>query len=134
MDRVWLKSYPKGVPAEIDVNVYASVRDVFDQVVAKFAERPAYTCMGKSITFAELDASSTAFGAFLQGRGLAKGARVALMMPNILPYPVCLFGTLIAGCTVVNVNPLYTARELEHQLADSGAEVIVVVENFAHTL
>jgi len=134
VDRVWLKSYPKGVPAEIDVNVYASVRDVFDQVVAKFAERPAYTCMGKSITFAELDASSTAFGAFLQGRGLAKGARVALMMPNILPYPVCLFGTLIAGCTVVNVNPLYTARELEHQLADSGAEVIVVVENFAHTL
>ena len=134
MDRVWLKSYPKGVPAEIDVNVYASVRDVFDQVVAKFAERPAYTCMGKSITFAELDASSTAFGAFLQGRGLAKGARVALMMPNILPYPVCLFGTLIAGCTVVNVNPLYTARELEHQLAYSGAEVIVVVENFAHTL
>jgi long-chain acyl-CoA synthetase len=134
VDRVWLKSYPKDVPAEIDVNAYASIRDVFDQVVTKFADRPAYTCMGRSITFADLNARSTAFGAFLQGRGLAKGARVALMMPNILQYPVCLFGTLIAGCTVVNVNPLYTARELEHQLADSGAEVIVVVENFAHTL
>jgi long-chain acyl-CoA synthetase len=134
VDRVWLKSYPKDVPAEIDVNAYTSIRDVFEQVVAKFAERPAYTCMGRSITFADLNARSTAFGAFLQGRGLAKGARVALMMPNILPYPVCLFGTLNAGCTVVNVNPLYTARELEHQLSDSGAEVIVVVENFAHTL
>jgi long-chain acyl-CoA synthetase len=134
VDRIWLKSYPKDVPAEIDVNAYASIRDVFEQVVAKFAERPAYTCMGRSITFADLNARATAFGAFLQGRGLAKGARVALMMPNILPYPVCLFGTLNAGCTVVNVNPLYTARELEHQLSDSGAEVIVVVENFAHTL
>jgi long-chain acyl-CoA synthetase len=134
VDRIWLKSYPKDVPAEIDVNVYASVRDVFDQAVAKYAARPAYSCMGKSITFAELDRRSAQFGAFLQGRGLGKGARVALMMPNILQYPVCLFGTLRAGCTVVNVNPLYTARELEHQLADSGAEVIVVVENFAHTL
>src|SRR5436853_6690132 len=90
--------------------------------------------MGRSITFADLDRMSMAFGAFLQGRGLKKGARVALMMPNILQYPVCLFGVLRAGCTVVNVNPLYTARELEHQLTDSGAEVIVVVENFAHTL
>ncbi|HTR58654.1 MAG TPA: long-chain-fatty-acid--CoA ligase [Casimicrobiaceae bacterium] len=134
MDRIWLKSYPKGVPAEIDVNAYASIRDIFEQVVAKFGPRPAFTCMGKSITFAELAAKSNAFGAFLQGRGLAKGARVALMMPNVLQYPVCLFGTLNAGCTVVNTNPLYTARELEHQLIDSGAEVIVVVENFAHTL
>ena len=134
MDRIWLKSYPKGVDAEIDVNAYASIRDIFEQVVARFAERPAYTCMGKSISFAELGVKSTAFGTFLQGRGLAKGARVALMMPNILQYPVCLFGTLNAGCTVVNTNPLYTARELEHQLTDSGAEVIVVVENFAHTL
>jgi len=134
VDRIWLKSYPKGVPAEIDVNAYASIRDIFEQVVAKFGPRPAFTCMGKSITFAELAAKSNAFGAFLQGRGLAKGARVALMMPNVLQYPVCLFGTLNAGCTVVNTNPLYTARELEHQLIDSGAEVIVVVENFAHTL
>ena len=134
MDRIWLKSYPKGVPAEIDVNTYASLRDVFDSVVAEFGPRPAYTCMGKSITFAELDRASAAFGAFLQGRGLKKGARVALMMPNILQYPVCLFGILRAGFTVVNTNPLYTPRELEHQLTDSGAEVIVVVENFAHTV
>ena len=134
MDKIWLKSYPKGVPAEIDVNTYASVRDVFDRTVAEFGPRPAYTCMGRSITFAELETQSAAFGAFLQGRGLVKGARVALMMPNILQYPVCLFGVLRAGCTVVNTNPLYTPRELEHQLADSGAEMIVVVENFAHTL
>ena len=134
MDRIWLKSYPKGVPAEIDVNTYASLRDVFDSVVAEFGPRPAYTCMGKSITFADLDRASAAFGAFLQGRGLKKGARVALMMPNILQYPICLFGILRAGLTVVNTNPLYTPRELEHQLTDSGAEVIVVVENFAHTV
>jgi long-chain acyl-CoA synthetase len=134
VDRIWLKSYPKGVPAKIDVNAYASIRDIFEQVVAKFGPRRAFTCMGKSITFAELAERSNAFGAFLQGCGLAKGARVALMMPNVLQYPVCLFGTLNAGCTVVNINPLYTARELEHQLTDSGTEVIVVVENFAHTL
>ena len=134
MDRIWLKSYPKGVPAEIDVNTYASVRDVFDRSVADFGPRRAYTCMGRALTFADLDAKSAAFGAFLQGRGLKKGARVALMMPNILQYPVCLFGVLRAGYTVVNTNPLYTARELEHQLRDSGAEVIVVVENFVHTV
>ena len=134
MDRIWLKSYPKGVPAEIDLSAYASIRDVFEQVIAQFGPRPAYTCMGKSITFSELDSASAAFGAFLQGRGLKKGARVALMMPNILQYPVCLFGILRAGYTVVNTNPLYTPRELEHQLTDSGAEVIVVVENFAHTV
>jgi long-chain acyl-CoA synthetase len=134
VDRIWLKSYPKGVPAEIDVSAYASVRDVFDRTVADFGPRRAYTCMGRSLTFAELEEKSAAFGAFLQGRGLEKGARIALMMPNILQYPVCLFGVLRAGYTVVNTNPLYTPRELEHQLADSGAEVIVVVENFAHTL
>ena len=134
MEKIWLKHYPKGVPAEIDVNEYASVRDVFEESVAKYAARPAFSCMGKAITFAELDTLSRAFGAYLQGIGCTKGTRVALMMPNILQYPVCLFGTLRAGCTVVNVNPLYTARELEHQLKDSGAEVIVVVENFAHTV
>jgi len=134
VERIWLKHYPKGVPAEIDVNEYASLRDVFDESVAKFATRPAFTCMGKSITFGELDTLSTAFAVWLQAKGCRKGARVALMMPNILQYPVCLFGILRAGCTVVNVNPLYTARELEHQLTDSGAEVIVVVENFAHTV
>ena len=134
MDKTWLKQYPKGVPAEIDVNDYASVREVFTESVGRFADRPAYTCMGKMITFRELDHLSTAFGAYLQANGCEKGTRVALMMPNILQYPVSLFGTLRAGCTVVNVNPLYTARELEHQLADSGAEVIVVVENFARTV
>ena len=134
MDKVWLKSYPAGVPAEIDVNRYASVREVLEESCAKYGPRRAYSCMGRAITFAELDALSAAFGAFLQARGLVKGARVALMMPNILQYPICLFGVLRAGCTVVNTNPLYTARELEHQLTDSGAEMIVVVENFAHTL
>ena len=134
VEKIWLKQYPAGVPAEIDVNEYASLRDVFEESVAKYAVRPAFTCMGKSISFGELDTLSAAFGAWLQGIGGVKGTRVALMMPNILQYPIALFGTLRAGCTVVNVNPLYTARELEHQLIDSGAEVIVVVENFAHTL
>ena len=131
MEKIWLKSYPAGIPAEIDVNEYASLREVLEESCAKFGSRPAYSCMGRTITFADLDKLSAAFGAFLQGRGLTKGARVALMMPNVLQYPVCLFGILRAGCTVVNVNPLYTPRELEHQLTDSGAEMIVVVENFA---
>src|SRR5205814_3769091 len=107
---------------------------VFEESCGKFATRPAFTCMGKTLTFAELDSLSAAFGAYLQGAGLKKGDRIALMMPNILQYPVCLFGILRAGCTVVNVNPLYTARELEHQLTDSGAQIIVVVENFASTV
>ena len=134
VEKIWLSSYPPGVPAEIDINEYASVREVFEESCGKFAARPAFTCMGRSMSFAELDHLSSAFGAFLQGAGCKKGTRVALMMPNILQYPVCLFGILRAGCTVVNVNPLYTARELEHQLVDSGAELIVVVENFAHVL
>ena len=134
MEKIWLKAYPKGVPAEIDVNAYASVREIFEESVAKYATRPAFSCMGKTITFSELDTLSSTFGAWLQGLGCKKGTRVALMMPNILQYPICLFGTLRAGCTVVNVNPLYTARELEHQLKDSGAEVLVCVENFANTV
>ena len=134
MEKIWLKSYPPGVPAEIDINQYASLREVLEESCAKFGSRPAYSCMGRTITFTELDRLSAAFGAFLQARGLTKGARIALMMPNVLQYPVCLFGILRAGCTVVNVNPLYTPRELEYQLNDSGAEMIVVVENFAHTL
>jgi long-chain acyl-CoA synthetase len=134
LEKIWLKSYPKGVPAEIDVNEYESLAQLFNEAAAKFADRNAYTCMGKSITFGELDLLSAAFGAFLQSKGLSKGSRVALMMPNVLQYPVCLFGVLRAGCTVVNVNPLYTPRELEHQLKDSGAETIVVIENFAHVL
>jgi long-chain acyl-CoA synthetase len=132
MERVWLKSYPPGVPADIDPNAYKSLVDLFDQNLAKFGERPAFHNMGKSITFAELEAMSRAFGAWLQAKGLAKGARVAIMMPNCLQYPIAMWGTLRAGCTVVNVNPLYTARELEHQLKDSGAEVLVLLENFGH--
>jgi long-chain acyl-CoA synthetase len=134
VEKIWLKSYPKGIPAEIDVNEYASVRELFEESVAKYAARPAFSCMGKSITFAELDTLSAAFGGWLQGIGCKKGSRVAIMMPNILQYPVCVFGALRVGCTVVNVNPLYTARELEHQLHDSGAEVLVCVENFANTV
>ena len=134
MEKIWLAQYPAGIPAEIDVSAFASVRDVFEQAVRKHPERPAFSCMGKTLTFGDLDGLTRDFAAYLQSVGCAKGTRVALMMPNILQYPVCLFGTLRAGCTVVNVNPLYTARELEHQLVDSGAEVIVVVENFARTL
>ena len=134
MERIWLEYYPRGVPADIDVNEYASVREVFEESCRAFATRPAFSCMGRTITFADLDAMSATFGAWLQGIGCMRGTRIALMMPNVLQYPICLFGTLRAGCTVVNVNPLYTPRELEHQLVDSGAEVIVVVENFAHTL
>ena len=134
MEKIWLKSYPPGVPAEIDYSEYKSVGDLFEKCVKQYAQRPAFHCMGKTITFAELDRQSAAFGAWIQAKGLGKGARVALMMPNVLQYAVCLYGTLRAGCTVVNVNPLYTARELEHQLKDSGAEVIVVLENFANVV
>ncbi|MBS0326908.1 MAG: long-chain-fatty-acid--CoA ligase [Proteobacteria bacterium] len=135
MDRIWLKSYPPGIPADIDVNEYASVRELFEECCRTYASRPSFSCMGRTLSFSDLDALSASFGAWLQGAaGCQRGTRVALMMPNILQYPVCLFGALRAGCVVVNTNPLYTARELEHQLTDSGAEVIVVVENFAHTL
>jgi len=134
VEKIWLKNYPAGVPATIDVSAYESIRELFEETCAKYATRPSFTCMGKSITFAELEALSNAFAAWLQGQGCKKGTRVALMMPNILQYPVCLFGALRAGCTVVNVNPLYTARELQHQLNDSGAEMLVVVENFAKTV
>ncbi len=134
MERIWLKSYPPGVPAEVKVDQYKSVGDLFEKSVKQFAARPAFHNMGKTIGFAELDTLSRNFGAWLQAKGLGKGARVAIMMPNCLQYPVAMFGTLRAGLTVVNVNPLYTARELEHQLKDSGAEAIVIVENFARTL
>ena len=134
MEKIWLKSYPKGVPAEIDVNAYRSIPHLFDANIGKYRDRPAYICMGKTITFDDVDKLSTKFGAWLQSKGLAKGARVAVMMPNVLQYPVAVFGILRAGYTVVNVNPLYTPRELEHQLKDSGAEAIVILENFAGTL
>ena len=134
MEKIWIRHYPKGIPAEIDVNEYASVREIFEESASKYGGRPAFTCMGRSVGFSELDTLSAAFGAWLQGVGCTKGSRVAVMMPNVLQYPVCVFGTLRAGCTVVNVNPLYTPRELEHQLVDSGAEVLVCVENFAHNV
>ena len=134
-DRVWLKTYPKGVPADIDPSAYANVREIFAESCRKFSAAPAFTNMGRTITYGELDRLSRDFGAWLRGpAGLARGARVALMMPNLLQYPVALFGALRAGFTVVNCNPLYTPRELEHQLKDSGAEAIVILENFAHTL
>ena len=135
MEKVWLKSYPPGVPAEIDNSQYASIRDIFKQSCAKFADHPAFTCMGATISYAKLERLTRDFGAYLQNvAGLKPGARVAIMMPNLLQYPVALFGVLRAGMVVVNCNPLYTPRELEHQLNDSGAEAIVLLENFAKTL
>ncbi len=134
MERIWLKSYPAGVPADIDPNQYRSLVELFDASIRQFADRPAYHSMGKHISFGELEKLSRDFGAWLQSKGLAKGSRVALMMPNCLQFPIAMFGALRAGCTVVNVNPLYTPRELEHQLKDSGAEVIVILENFAAVL
>jgi len=134
MERIWLKSYPAGIPADIDPKKFRSLIQLFEGSIAKYRDRPAFHSMGKGITFGELDKLSRDFAAWLQGRGLAKGARVALMMPNCLQYPIAMFGILRAGCTVVNVNPLYTPRELEHQLADAGAEAIVILENFGHVL
>ncbi|MBA7479786.1 Long-chain-fatty-acid--CoA ligase [subsurface metagenome] len=134
MERIWLKQYPPGVPADIDVNQYSSLVALLEESFTKFADRKAFICMDKSISYRDLDEMSQALGAFLQSKGLPKGARVALMMPNVLQYPVATAAVLRAGYAVVNVNPLYTPRELEHQLKDSGAEAIIVLENFATTV
>ncbi|MEY3200674.1 MAG: hypothetical protein RIR70_224 [Pseudomonadota bacterium] len=135
MEKVWLKNYPPGVPASIDVDEFPSLGRLFEDSCARFAKRVAYINMGASLTYAELEIESRHFAAYLQQcLQLPRGARVALMMPNLLQYPVCLMGALRAGYTVVNVNPLYTARELSHQLNDAGVEAIVILENFAHTL
>jgi long-chain acyl-CoA synthetase len=134
MERIWLKQYPAGVPADIDVTQYSSLVELLEESFAKFNDRKAFICMDKSITYRDLDEMSLALGAYLQGKGLQKGARVALMMPNVLQYPVSTAAVLRAGYAVVNVNPLYTPRELEHQLKDSGAEAIIVLENFATTV
>jgi long-chain acyl-CoA synthetase len=134
MEKIWLRHYPPGVPTEIDYGQYRSVGELFESATAKYRDRPAYTNLGRTISFGDLERMSRAFGAWIQAKGAAKGARVAVMMPNCLQYPVCIFGILWAGGIVVNVNPLYTARELEHQLKDSGAEVIIILENFAHVL
>ncbi len=134
MERIWLKQYPAGVPADIDVTQYSSLVELLEESFAKFRERKAFICMDKSITYRDLDEMSLALGAYLQSKGLQKGARVALMMPNVLQYPIATAAVLRAGYAAVNVNPLYTPRELEHQLKDSGAEAIIVLENFATTV
>ncbi|HZV92511.1 MAG TPA: long-chain-fatty-acid--CoA ligase, partial [Caldimonas sp.] len=134
MEKIWLKQYPQGVPAEIDVTRYASLVALVDDSFRRFAARTAYRFMGRSISFGQVDEASRIFAAWLQSQGLAKGDRVAVMLPNVPQYPVAVAAILRAGLVVVNVNPLYTPRELEHQLKDSGAKVIVILENFAATL
>ena len=131
MDKVWLSRYPEDVPAEINPDAYTSLVDMFEQSVQKHADQPAFINMGSVMTFRKLEERSRAFAAYLQNDlKLKKGDRVALMMPNLLQYPIALFGVLRAGMIAVNVNPLYTPRELEHQLTDSGAAAIVIVSNF----
>jgi long-chain acyl-CoA synthetase len=135
VDRTWLNQYPPGVPADIDPDAYASLKEVIEEALLTYRQLPAFTNMGATLSYAQLDVLSKAFAAWLQQKsGLQRGDRVALMMPNVLQYPIALFGVLRAGMVAVNTNPLYTPRELEHQLKDSGAKVIVVVENFAHVL
>ncbi len=134
MERFWLKHYPPGVPADVDASVYPSLVALLEESFAKYGARTAFDSMGSTMNFGEVDQLSTAFAAWLQSKGLKPGARVALMMPNLLQYPVAMAAVLRAGYVVVNVNPLYTPRELEHQLKDSGAEAIVILENFANTL
>jgi len=134
MEKIWLKQYPAGVPAEIDVNQYPSLVALLDESFRRYADRTAYKFMGRAISFREVDQASAALAGWLQSRGLARGERVAVMMPNVPQYPVAIAAILRAGLVVVNVNPLYTPRELEHQLKDSGAKAILVIENFANVL
>ncbi|AEG91277.1 long-chain-fatty-acid--CoA ligase [Ramlibacter tataouinensis] len=132
--RPWLSAYPAGVPADIDASQYGSLVALMEESFRKYADRPAYSFMGKEVSYGQTDSLSSAFAAYLQGLGLQKGERVAIMMPNVPQYPVAVAAILRAGLVVVNVNPLYTPRELEHQLKDSGAKAIVIIENFANTL
>ena len=135
LDKIWLSSYQQGVPAEVDIGEFQSLGELFEKSVARYRDRVAYINMGARITYGELDRLSRDFAAYLQGYlKLPKGSRIAIMMPNVLQYPTCMLGALRAGYVVVNCNPLYMPRELEHQLRDSGAETIVILENFAHTL
>ena len=134
MERIWLKNYPPGVAADIDPTQYASLAGLFEEACAKYGHLPAFTNMGATLSYAQLDELSRAFAAWLQSSGLKAGDRIAIMLPNILQYPIALMGAFRAGLVVVNTNPLYTARELEHQLQDCGAKAIVIVENFAHVL
>ncbi len=131
-NKPWLKNYPKGVPENIDISAYSSLVTLFEDSFQRFAERKAYLYMGQALTFAQLDVQSRHFANYLQTLGLEPGARVAIMLPNVMQFPIAMIGAIRAGCVVVNTNPLYTARELEHQLNDSGATVLIVLENFAH--
>jgi long-chain acyl-CoA synthetase len=133
-ERPWLKLYPKGVPANVDVDAYPNLTTMLDETFAKFGPKPAFTCMGKTLSFSEIDKLSTQFGAYLHSRGLQPGDKIALMMPNLLQYPIALFGALRAGLIIVNTNPLYTPREMLHQFNDSGAKAIIIAENFASNL
>src|ERR1700704_4828797 len=135
LDRNWLNNYPPGVPADIDPDSYPSLKEAIEEAFSTYRQLPAFSNMGATLTYAQLDELSRAFAAWLQRKsGLVRGDRVALMMPNVLQYPIALLGVLRDGMVVVNTNPLYTARELEHQLKDSGAKAIVIVENFVHVL
>ncbi|MDH5629268.1 MAG: long-chain-fatty-acid--CoA ligase FadD [Gammaproteobacteria bacterium] len=135
MKKVWLDSYPEGVPHEVEYDQYSSVLDIFEESVAQYGDKPAFTNMGTTLTYKELDEQAKSFAGYLQGTlGMQAGDRIAVMMPNLLQYPIALFGAMKAGLTVINVNPLYTARELKHQLNDSSADAIIIVANFAHTL
>ena len=135
MEKIWLKSYPPGVPEEVDLDSYQSVTDVFEQAIARFGDNPCFCNLGTSLTYNEMDRYTDQLASYLQNLpGLTKGDRVAIMMPNVLQNPISIFATLRAGFTVVNTNPLYTPRELKHQLSDSGARAIIVMENFCHTL
>jgi long-chain acyl-CoA synthetase len=135
VEKIWLKSYPPGVPAEINPDQFRSLKELYEQSVARHRDRPAYTCMDRTLSYGELDRLSRQFAAYLQQVArLEKGDRIAVMLPNLLQYPVAVFGAFQAGLTVVNVNPMYTPRELRHQLRDCGARAIVILENFAHTL
>ena len=134
MEKIWIKNYHESLDPEINPDRYSSLVDIYEQSIAKYGDKTAYINMGHSITFNQLDQYTEAFAAYLQSQGLKKGDAVAVMMPNLFQYPVCIFGILRAGMSVVNVNPMYTERELEHQLNDSGAKAIVIVENFANTL
>ncbi len=131
MDHSWIKQYPDGVPAEVDTSQYSSLVGLLEDSFKKYRDRDAYVLMDKAMSYDELDKRSEAFGAYLQSLGLKQGDRVAVMLPNILQSPVAVAGVLRAGLVVVNVNPLYTERELEHQLKDSGSKALVIVENFA---
>ncbi|MGK0363106.1 MAG: long-chain acyl-CoA synthetase [Saprospiraceae bacterium] len=133
-ERTWLKNYPKGIPANIDPDAYATLTELFDEIFNKYRTQAAFACMGKALTFDEIDKKSKDFGAYLQSRGLEPGDRIALMMPNLLQYPIALFGALRAGLVVVNTNPLYTAREMRHQFTDSGVKAVIIAEMFAHNL